>query len=118
MSITRNLVTASLFAALGTLAPAAIAGEVSTNERGERTVQIDTSDLNLDHADGQKALEQRIRVAVRKVCGTNRSIMPLKEANAIRTCSRKASETALAMANKGQDTQLAVRDTATDPDRR
>ena len=118
MSFTRTLATVSLSAALGTLAPAAMAGDVSLNERGERTIEIDTSDLDLNHAAGQRALEGRIRVAVRKVCGTNRGIMPLKEATAIRTCSRMASDAALAMVNKGDQVQLAIRDTDADPGRR
>lgn len=109
MTIAKTLAAATLLTALGTMAPAAAAKDVTLNEYGERTVAIDISDLNLDHAAGQKALEGRIRVATRKVCGRAIGPMPLSEANSIRDCTRKAGATAIVLANRGEKVHLAVR---------
>lgn len=92
----KTLIAASLFASLGVISTAAVAGEMTLNQHGERTMLVAYSDLNLNSPAGQNALKSRINRAVKKVCGYTLGRTSLNEANQIRTCIKGTTETAMA----------------------
>ena len=104
--------TIILAASLLTLSGSAIAQDIEFNENAERIMSVSYGDLNLDSVQGQKALEARIRGAVRKVCGHTTNKRSVREQNQYRTCARQANSTALAAietsGNKGE-IRIAVR---------
>ncbi len=106
--------TITLAASLLTVSGSAIAQDIEVNENSERVMTVSYGDLNLDSAQGQDALEARIRSAVRKVCGHSTNKLSVREQNQYRTCARQANSGALAAletsGNKGE-IQIAVRST-------
>ncbi|QYU68553.1 UrcA family protein [Leptolyngbya sp. 15MV] len=76
----RILIAAAAIASLGTALPAS----------AQESIEVTYRDLNLDTAEGQKALDRRIVRAARQVCGledihTGTRIRPAREQQCYRT---------------------------------
>ena len=82
--------------------------EIIVNDQGFRTVEVAYGDLDLSTAAGQETLSNRVRVAVRKVCGDSSARQSLGELRDYRTCTSKASENAMASLDKETRARLAV----------
>lgn len=109
MSVTKNaLIAAALFASFGGVSTAAIAGEVTLNEQGQRVVTVAYSDLNLNSSAGMKALEARISSAAKKACGQSHGRISLKEASNVRSCINGTRDSALAAVSTGEPVRVAM----------
>ena len=109
MSVIKNaLIAASLFASTGAFATAAVAGEVSLNEQGQRTVTVAYDDLNLNSSTGMKALETRISRAAQIACGKTQGRTTLKEASSIRACVNGTKDSVMAAVSTGEPVRVAI----------
>lgn len=101
--------TIILAASLLTVSGSASAQDIELNDKSERVMSISYGDLNLDSAQGQKALEARIRGAVRKVCGHSTSSRSVRETNQYRICARQANSNALAaLETRGNEGEIRI----------
>lgn len=82
---------------------------IIVNQEGFRTIEVNYGDLNLSSAAGQETLSNRIRVAVRKVCGYTNARQTLEEMQDYRACSTKASENAFASLDSNTKARLAFK---------
>ncbi len=105
----KGLVVLSLFASFGAVSTAANAEDMSLNAEGQRMIKVSYSELNLDNISGQRALENRISAAARKVCGSTTGHVSLQESMQTRTCVKRATQTALASLNSTGQVQVAAR---------
>lgn len=101
----------SAVALAGTLTATASAqgvSAISVNEEGYRTVEVTYSDLNLSTAEGQKAMANRVRIAVRRVCGGPAMRPTLAGSESYRSCANRAMQNALASLDKQTKVRLAL----------
>lgn len=109
MSVIKNaLIAASLFVSTGAFATAAVAGEVSLNEQGQRTVTVAYDDLNLNSSAGMKALETRISRAAQIACGKTQGRTSPKEASSIRACVKGTKDSVMATVSTGELVRVAI----------
>jgi UrcA family protein len=109
MAITsKALFAATLLVSLGAVSTTALAGEVTLNQKGQRTITVPYSDLNIGSAAGQAALAARLRGATKTVCGDSYARVSLRESSSIRTCVKVTTDNALASASIGSPIRLAL----------
>ena len=102
-TIAKGFVATSFFISLGAASTGAIAGNATLAETTERTMEVSYADLNLDHPDGQRRLDLRIKRAAEKVCGVQRGRTSLRESVESRACAKDAGKNAmLALTSEGK----------------
>jgi len=81
--------------------------EIIINDQGARTISVTYGDLNTATQAGQEALSNRIRSAVRKVCGATTARKRLEEMQDYHACTNNAWQGALASLDKNTKSRLA-----------
>jgi len=107
-NLIKKILVVSLACAVPFTAHAEGRSEIIINEQGVRTMIVTYDDLNLSTVAGQKALSNRIRVAVHKVCGGTTARQSLGEMQDYQTCTNRASQNALVSLDKATKARLAV----------
>lgn len=99
MNTFKHIIAAGIIASIGT---AAAANDITVNAEGERIIAVYFDDLNLASEAGREALDVRIAVAAKRVCGDNTARKTLAEHMIVGRCVKTAmdgAQTSLA-ANK------------------
>ncbi|MWV28660.1 UrcA family protein [Aurantiacibacter rhizosphaerae] len=91
---TKGLVAATFVAALAVSSPA-LAQEPTVSEDGVHSLEVGYSDINLESADGQRRMKDRIRAAAKSVCGYNTHRVSVSESLGLRACVNGASDNAM-----------------------
>ena len=72
------------------------------------TTDVVTSDLNLNSAEGQDRLAQRVTSAAKQVCGYSNGSRDLREIRAVQVCIAKAKVQAMAEVRSRTSRQMAT----------
>ena len=93
-------------AAIIAVVPAAFAHAQTSDVRSQ---EINTADLDLNTAAGQKTLHTRIAVAVGNVCAPNEGMLDFQAMREIKACRAAATSKALASVHAASPPTLAAR---------
>lgn len=104
----KGITAACLACSLTVAASAENNSEIIIDEQGFRTITVTYDDLDMSTAAGQKALSNRVRAAVRKVCGGTTGRQSLSESQGQRSCTSEASQNAMASLAKQTSARLAA----------
>ncbi|WP_338244275.1 UrcA family protein [Aurantiacibacter hainanensis] len=103
----KGIIAATLVVALG-IPTTAVAQELIVRENGSNSVEVSYADLNLANAQGQRAMEQRVRTAAKRVCGYNTHRLSMQEANDLRTCVDTAIDEAMTVLASNSTDRMVV----------
>lgn len=102
-TLAKNLaVTLAAAGLAGTTAAPAFANTISQDAEGRMVAQVETADLDLATAEGQRKLDQRVNRAVRAVCrdvhiGTGTRIISREAQNCLANARKAASQQVAAL---------------------
>lgn len=98
--------TIKFFIALSLTASVPTALQAQTSDLP--SIDVATSDLNLNSAEGQDRLAQRVTQAAKQVCGYSNGSRDLREMRAVQVCIAKAKVQAMAEVRSRTSRQMAT----------